>query len=283
MKAKTIFTVEMGVPKKELRADERILATLEYSEFMNELTEGLGLTTDVEQRLNEAVQLAKQSGDNVLLGRASIQVVKHYLNANKMYTAGMKAVEGKLFGPAEKCALELMNKEEYAKAADLAKRISAEFAYKMDGMIKKRRASFDQEYFSGQLNADDNKFGLIYVVRSPDPEFQGAYYLAADGTLARNYHLISGYSYLGIAIKNDILSRFKAYEPIKRYTEPELINRLYQMHQELLEKKVRIVTELKFQEIKDNLDGVISIVGINHREKALLITDPVVKCVMKAS
>ncbi len=283
MKEKTVFTVEKEAPKKELRADERILAALEYTEFMNELTEGLGLTTDVEQRLNDAVQLAKQSGDNVLLGRSSIQVVKHYLNANKMYTAGLKAIEGRLFGPAEKCALELMNKKEYVKAADLAKRISAEFAYKIDGMIKKHKASFDQEYFSEQLNADDNKYGLIYVVRSPDPEFQGAYYLTANGALARNYHLISGFSYLGIAIKNDILSRFKAYEPVKRYMEPELIKRLYQMYQELLEKKIRIVTEFKFQEIKNNLDGIISIVGINHMEKALLITDPIVKCIMKAN
>lgn len=301
-----VLTVRSG-QDAVLTDDEKIKATLDYIDFMEEITEGLDIETDIEAKLEKLPELARESADDLLLKRVDIKIIDHCRKTKGVYSAGLKAIRQKRFDTARELIADLIAQQEYHKALSLGQKFSAaadepDYVNEVQASIQEKKETCDQQQFKDQLNNDHNHDGLVYVVRSPDPSFQGAYYLQTFGKnqmLARNYSIIDGFEYIGITLKNDFLLRFKAYEPKNAYQNPELISRLYHMYREQAEvalKRVlrdknastvhpfiesRLINPVKFSEILDNFIG-FSLVAINEKSKALLITDPIVRCVKRA-
>ncbi len=307
IKRSTILTIRSS-ETETLSADEKIKATLDYIDFMEEITEGLGIETDIDSKLDRLPELARDSADDLLLKRVDTKIIAHCKKTKGDYLAGLIAIGRKQFNTAKQFVNDLIEQQEYIKSSDLAKKISdstnePEFAAVVQQQIIMSKNLFDQEQFHDQLHDPCNRHGLVYVVRSPDPSFQGAYYLRTQGnleTLSRNYSIIEGFEYIGITMKNDFLLRFKNYEPKQIYQSPELICRLHQMYQELDSKgtkttlkgqkpgnlhpfiESKLIEPVKFDDISDNFNG-FSLVAINEKNKVLLITDPILRCVRKKS
>jgi hypothetical protein len=302
---KPVLTIRSG-NDTPLTDDEKIQATLDYIDFMEDITEGLEIETDIEEKLEKLPELARDSADDLLLKRVDSKIIEHCRKTKGLYAAGIKAIRQKRFEKAIQMADDLLDQQEYHKALSLAEKIAAEkqdpdYVKGVQTRIQGKKETCDQQLFKDQLQNDYNRYGLVYVVRSPDPSFQGAYFLQSFGTenmLARNYSIIDGFEYIGITLKSDFLLRFKAYEPRRAYQNPELIARLYHMYRELDEtaqKKAvrdksaskvhpfvesRLINPVRFSDILDNFIG-FSLVAVNEKNKALLVTDPIVRCVKR--
>lgn len=305
MKQNTTLTVHSADDEK-LSADDRVRATLDYIDFMEEITEGLGIETDIDSKLEKLPDLARESGDNLLLKRVDSKIIDHCRKTKGDYLAGLKAIRHERFDSARLCVDVLIAQQEYIKAVDLAEKIAnstkePQYAAGIQRQIDMTKHHHDQEQFHDQLHDPYNHHGLVYVVRTPDPSFQGAYFLRTFGKseiLTRNYSIIDGFEYIGISMKTDFLLRFKNYEPRQVYQSPELICRLYQMYQEVEAEAKRkaikgqktprlhpfieskLIRQVPFSEIKDNFNG-FSLVAVNDKNKVLLITDPIIRCVRK--
>ena len=278
MDEKPVFTVDCA--PEEMPENERAEAMLDYVSIISEITEGTGIQTNVREKLNEALAHAKRSGENTLIQRAYHSIVDHYANANMHYTAGLNAIKAGFITAALDSITALLDNRENDKALDLAARINAEVVEKCQEYIRNKQERDDCEYFRDALCDPGNVSGFVLVVNSPIPEFRGAYYLRENNDLGRNYAILDGFKYLGTVIRSEALSRFKMYTPLERYKEPELIKRLYQMYEEIrAQKRESFITRVEFQRIPELINGRFSLVAINKEERAMLITEPVIRCV----
>jgi len=277
MDEKPVFTVASA--PEEMPEDERAEAMLDYVNVISEITEGTGIQTNVREKLNEALAHAKRSGENTLIQRAYHSIVAHYANANMHYTAGLNAIKAGFIPSALDSITALLDNKENDKALDLAARINAEVVEKCRAYIKNKQERDDCEYFREALCDPGNKSGFVLIVNSPTPEFRGAYYLKENHDLGRNYPILDGFKYLGTVIRSEALRRFKMYTPCERYKEPELIKRLYQMYEEIrTQKKESFITPVDFQRIPELINGKFSLVATHQEERAMLITEPVIRC-----
>jgi hypothetical protein len=281
MSDKGIFSVSGPPEANTMNIEESIQATLDYAELMGSITEGLGIETEVESKLNEAVRLARLSTDNNLLKRASAKVIDHYRKLKNLYTAGKLAIESGQNDKALGFIRDLVLQQDWTKALDLARRMDGDVLNQTLILIDREQSGHDQERFAHILTARDNRYGLAYLVKSFDPDFQGVYYLKPDSTLGRNYELMEGFTYAGVTVKRDFLERFRHYQPQIPYRDSELIHRLYQMNEEQIRRKVHLIKKLDFPEIANTIDGFLSLVAINHVARSLLITEPIVRCIRR--